>query len=120
MDNGMNLHDLHVERRSLGREIQALELKQWDIAVEIAKRICPAKVGHILKGNHTGLRYKVISTGAHSVADKKLVADWHLRVRVLNKDGTVRRRTKPQQINRADFVDFVNENAIQIVAVGMK
>ena len=118
MDDEKNLHDLHEDRRSLGREIQALKAKQWDVAVAIAKRICPVEDGQILYGNHTGLRYKVIAVGAHSVADENLVADWFVRIRVLNKDGSVRTRVRPQNINRVDFQDFTIEDATEIVAIG--
>ncbi len=118
VDSETNLHELREDRRRLGREIQALKAKQWDVAVAIAKRICPVKEGQILYGHHTGLRYKVIATGATSVANENLVADWHLRIRVLNKDGKPRRRVKPQNINRVDFQDFVIEDATHIVAIG--
>jgi hypothetical protein len=105
----ISLAGLKRERDKLGKQIDKLEGKRWDIAWEIAQRECPVDIGYVLYRPLFDQRYVVMRidslTLAASHPNSEKVVTWFLRVAVINKDGRRRKRSRTQMIDPLDFED---------------
>lgn len=105
-----SLAKLRLRRNLLGTQILRLEDEQWGIAWKIAQRECPVKVGQVIRKPAFSRRYVVTAIDSASSGAKWQVVTWSLRVAVINKDGTRRRRSRPERVYSNEFMDnFVVE-----------
>lgn len=99
-----SLARLRLRRNSLGTQILRLEDEQWEIAWKIAQHECPVKVGQVIRKPGFSRRYVVTAIGSTSMAAAKWqVVTWSLRVAVINKDGSRRRRSRSERIFPIEF-----------------
>lgn len=93
------LAKLKLQVNVLGAQIQRLKGKQWDVAWEIAQRECPVEVGQVIRKPAFSRRYVVVAIESLGpMADERKLVTWVLRVAVINKDGTRRRRSRHETV----------------------